>query len=460
MLTALLLLSPALARPTDNRGAWSFSSDDTVVSLDSENGLVRVWYSVEGPNEVLADDEDADGIPDFAQLVAATTEHVLGFYADFGFRPPLTDGDGGGSDAMDVYLVDFAGNADGMYAAETCSGSPRQCSGYFAMENDFVGYGYSNLSKAVTILTSHELFHAVQAAYDADEEVWFSEGTAVWAEHLYDPENEDFLYFCGAYLDDVGRSLNEPPAGPVPTFAYATAIWWWFLANRYGDGFLVDLLEATETGEDVLVDMAALEEAGGGSLREDWTTFAQWNLATGVRSGALEGYPFAARLGAPNAEVSGSSIVDDNRYYPLATTYFELEHEGGEVWFATEADAPELAFSFHAADADGDVEPALASFSASAEPLSLGELPAGSYWLVGTNPTLAEDSTKLVTCLGDAETVAACAPAAADTGDTADTGNETPEPEGCGCDGAGTGAGVSAVLLALLAIRRRSSRSG
>jgi MYXO-CTERM domain-containing protein len=105
------------------------------------------------------------------------------------------------------------------------------------------------------------------------------------------------------------------------------------------------------------------------------------------------------------------------------------------------------------------VEPALASFSASAAPVSLGELPAGSYWLVGTNPTLAEDSTKLLTCLGSAETVAACAPEVGDTGDTAaDAPNpDVDEPDGCGCDAAAPGAAWGAVLLALGVVRRKST---
>ncbi|MES2643131.1 MAG: MXAN_6640 family putative metalloprotease [Myxococcota bacterium] len=457
----LLLSGLALAqRPTEG-GLFSFDSSDTVTSADSPSGTVRVWYSTDGPNLVKQGDDDGNGVPDFVDEVGTTAEDVLGVYADNGFRAPLSDAGRGGSEAMDVYLVDFGGNADGNYSAEVCSSSPTQCSGFFVMENDFAGYGYANVSTAIRVLTSHELFHAVQAAYNADIEVWFSEGTAVWAEELYDEENSDFLAFCDAYLEDTGRSLNEPPAGPVPVFAYATALWWWYLSDRYGDDVIIELLEASETGGDLLADMADIQAARGGSLQADFSTFARWNLASGRYSGAGPSYPFASRIGPPVAEASGAAIVDDNRFYPLAATYYTLEHGGGEVWFATEIDAPELAFSLHGTTADGDVTDALASFAGTTTPTALGDLPAGEYWLVGSNPTLAEDSTKVLTCLGSASDVAACAPVEADTGDT-DTGGDTDDGgDGCGCDTGGRlGSGWMLGLVAVGVARRGRPPAG
>ena len=423
------------------------------LSIESPDGTVRVWYTDAGDDAVLADDTDGDGAPDFAEEVAVTAEDVLFVYAAAGFRSPEPDDDG----VMDVFLVDFGGSADGAYTAERCSGgSPSVCSGYFVMENDFAGYGYGDLASAIRVLTSHELFHAVQAAYDSGEEVWFSEGTAVWAEDLYDPGSADFLGFCDAYLEDTGRSLDEPPAGPVPTFAYATALWWKFLALQHGDDVIVEILEATE-GDALLVDMAAVEEVRGSSLAQDWTTFTRWNLATGRWAGAAESYTFAAQIGPVTPEANDAAIVDDNRFYPLAATYYRYEHAGGELWFATDIDAPELVFSVHAVGDEG-VQDALVELGGVATRTSLGELPAGDYWLVGTNPTLAENSTKLVVCLGSEETVAACVPEVADT-DTGDASEDPPgeEPGGCGCDGGGGMTGWMGVAAAVLAGRRRKA---
>lgn len=466
----MIFLALALARPTDGTGLWTFAEDDVVATLDDPTGVIRVWYSSAGTNVVKEGDADANGLPDFAEQVAVTAADVLAFYASMGFRAPLPD-DLGGSDAMDVYLVDFGGSADGAYSPEDCTTRGAiQCSGYFLMENDFRGYGYSDLPVAIAVLTSHELFHAVQAAYDSSEEVWWSEGTAVWAEWAYDHDSEDFLAFASAYLDDTGRSLDQPPSGPVPTFAYATALWWWFLANRYGDGIVVDLLEATEAGDTLLVDMEALEESGGGSLRGDWTTFTQWNLATGGKAGATESYPFAEALGGIHNEAHGDAIIDDNRYYPLAATYYRLDHDGDPLFFALAEEAPELAFSLHPTDAEGRVLDAIALWDGG--PQEFGALPAGEYWLIGSNPTLAEDSTKVLTCLGDAEAVAACAPADTGTDDTGTDGDDTgtdggdtagdneqgrgdKAATGCGCGTVGSPNWAWAALAGLATVRRR-----
>ena len=209
MALLLALLPLAHARPTEG-GAYSFDGSDVVTYLDSPGGFARVWYSTDGPNVVKSGDADGNGLPDFAELVGTYTEDVLATYEDFGFRPLVSDDGAGGSDAMDVYLVDFGGDADGAYTPEHCN-TDDVCSGYFVMENDFKNYGYSDVESAVSTLTSHELFHAEQAAYNSGEDSWYAEGTATWAERFFDPASEDFIWFAAAYLEDTGRSLNVPP---------------------------------------------------------------------------------------------------------------------------------------------------------------------------------------------------------------------------------------------------------
>jgi hypothetical protein len=184
----ILLLSGTVlaARPDSGGGLFSFDDADVIEYVDGPAGRVRVHFSIDGPNLTLLDDEDLSGAPDFAEEVAATAEDVLDFYDGLGFLAPLSEsemglGKLGGSDALDFYLVDFGGNADGQFSVDTCAGSV--CSGYMIIENDFAGYGYSSLSEAIAVLTSHELFHGVQYAYSANQPVWMSEGMAVWAEH-------------------------------------------------------------------------------------------------------------------------------------------------------------------------------------------------------------------------------------------------------------------------------------
>ncbi|MSP55679.1 MAG: hypothetical protein EXR69_08780 [Myxococcales bacterium] len=454
ILCAILCALPsvALARPTEG-GSYAYDAADEVTYIDGATGHARVWYSASGPNMVKEGDEDADGVPDFAEMVAAYTEDVLVTYEEFGFRDLVSDGNAGGSDAMDVYLVDFGGDADGNYAAESCTRGV--CSGYFQMENDFKNYGYSDAESAISTLTSHELFHAQQAAYDSRGDSWYAEGTAVWAEEFFDPGSEDFQYFCDYYLTDTGRSLDEPPVGPIPTFSYSTALWWYFVTQRYGDEWMIDYLEATAAGEDLVDALASRVD-----LNTDFVDFAAWNLATGSLSGGSpegEGYEFASAIGPPKFEDRGAGFDDEERFYPLSTTYYKLEWEGGPLQFGLAADSPDVVFQVWGTDADERVNGLVAEPASLAGVVELGDLAAGDYYFAAVNPTLAEESTKVQFCLSaDASN---CEPAA-DTEDTGDTNGKG----GCSCApdlarGGRSATGAAGLFLLGLARRRRSPRS-
>lgn len=466
---------PVSGRPDQGVGMYAFDDVDEVVSVDGPYGRVRVHYSEFGPNQTDMTDDDDDGVPDFPQQVAATAEDVIAFYESLGFRAPLTEedmglGELGGSYALDFYLVDFGGQADGMFSLDACTYEPDHCSGFMVMENDFSGYGYASQEQAIATLTSHELFHAVQYAYEDDSPTWYSEGSAVWAERQFDPENEDFLYYASAYLEDTTRSLDDPPSGPVQTFAYATAIFWHFLTDRLGTEALVDLQENLEwDGEerDTLTELLAVLERHGSSLEQEWTTFTRWNAATGLHAGTLESYSFAADLDEVLAEGEGEVIQDDNRFYPIAATYYRIDHPGGPLYFSNTDDASGLVFTlFSVADgaSDGELEAQVATWEPD-EPSWItvaDDLPEGGYWMVGAYPVAADNSQKVAFCLGDESTAAACVDAP-----PADTGTGTGGPGGCSCAAArnphrlppfaGWGLGVAALAWGLGRRQRRAT---
>jgi MYXO-CTERM domain-containing protein len=465
------LFGPLPTRPTEG-GMFSFEDDDVVQTVDSSDGAVRVHYSAEGPSVTILDDDDLDGRPDFPVMVAETTAEVFSSFESIGFRRPLGEeemglGELGGSYAFDVYLVDFAGQGDGAFSIDSCDSEPNVCSGFFSMENDFSGYGYSNLEQAVNTLTSHELYHAVQAAYEADSPVWYSEGTATLAEKLFDPESEDFLHLAGYYLDDTERSLDNPPTGPVPTFAYATALWWDFMNIRLGTDAIVALQESLEwdgADKDTLSEMEAVIEAHGSDLATEWGTFAQWNLATKFRAGAMESYDYASEIG-PIGEIAatGATLEDENRFYPLATSYYQLDHPGGELWFSHDDDATGVIFTLHPVtdgSEAGPVEPALTRWTPT-EPAFhqvAEDLDPGIYWLIGTQARIADSSQKFLFCLGEKAHAEICLDLPEDSYDDPDTGDDDIGGP-CGCAGA-PAAPTTVALLGLLGLalgRRRRS---
>lgn len=465
-LTLLLLLAPSLARaerPTEG-GLFAFEPDDIVLTHDLPDGSVRVHYTDAGPNAApsLA----------YVEQVADTTAAALALYTDtLGLRPPIGEAELslelGGSPAFDVYLVDFGGSADGHFIVDACDG-PR-CAGAFVMENDFKGYGYPSTTAAIDTVTSHELFHAVQAAYSRDTPSWFSEGTAVWAERAFRSDSQDFLRLCDRYLADTGRSLFNPPSGPVPAFSYGTGLWWDFLISRAGPDLADALLVASEG--DLLQTMPAAIAAADDDLAAAWTEFVAWNLATGPRAGALPGHPYAAQLVGITETSSGPELDDDLRVFSLSAQYHHLDHPGGPLWFALDVAAPPLQFALHPVESgasDGPVLPAIQRWDATIPAArELADLPAGGYWLTIAHPEVATTSAQTRLCLGDESIARRCDPAAepepepepeSESADSETTDGESSEPEpespadGCGCR---TTSPSAWLWLSLALLRRR-----
>ena len=56
------------------------------------------------------------------------------------------------------------------------------------LDNDYARsqYGIAPIN-SLRVTAAHEFFHAIQFAYDVDEDLWFMEGTATWVEdEVYD----------------------------------------------------------------------------------------------------------------------------------------------------------------------------------------------------------------------------------------------------------------------------------
>jgi MYXO-CTERM domain-containing protein len=145
------------------------------------------------------------------------------------------------------------------------------------------------------------------------------------------------------------------------------------------------------------------------------------------------------------AEESGTSVVDEHRFYPLAASYFKIDHPGGELLLGLVEDNREtLFFEVFPTNDSGVVMPALLQWQPDGAVIeSLGTQPAGDYWLVGSYPAMAESSEVRGFCFGGPDAMDACTTAAGDT-DTADPGGDTGESGDAvrvEADGSGAGSG-------------------
>jgi hypothetical protein len=319
-------------RPTDPADPLGYEGA-SVQSYASEEGHFRVWWSEEGGHAPPSADEDGDGVPDYVEMVAEVAEDIAAKLESEGWKLALSDDIGGGEppggDArFDIYLIDFRAG-DGQFSRDRCKANfsdVQHCAGHFRLENDFAGLAYPSLEYAVRVVTSHEYFHAVQAAYVSEVPHWWSEGTATWFEEYYYAEQNDFERLTSLYFEDHTRTLNDRGRGPADGFAYGASIFVYFLELQIGDEGLKAVFERLATGEE-LVDALEAEVSGSlESLESTFELFAVYNLFTGSRAVDSSGYPEAARFAEVTVE---SRDIDGPLNWnldadPLAARYLEL----------------------------------------------------------------------------------------------------------------------------------------
>lgn len=327
------LAFPAAAQRPDTPGTsaiFRYDAGDAVESIVSPGGEFRVHFTRTGSNAVPSTDADGSGVPDHVESVAVIYDEVLAFYAGtLGYRPPLDDGpiaDDGGDGLFDVYLLDFGGSADGSFRPDGCGlggARPTQCAGYLVQENDFLAYGYPSISYANRLLASHELFHAIQAAYDTSEGSVIGEGTAVWASEAFDPSLRDLEAFSRGYLEETDRPIDRPLPGPVDRFSYGSGLFFRFLEERFDRDLLRELWEACEDGEWLPALDALLGGARASSFEEAFREFAEWNLFTGVRADPSRAYANGASYAEVRFEPAPLPFVRDPlRVFYASAHYF------------------------------------------------------------------------------------------------------------------------------------------
>lgn len=497
-----------LVRPDTpgNSLLFNFEPEDVVETHGSAGGRFLVHFTRTGPNAVPAADTDASGVPDFVEQVADVYEEVLTTYVDkLGFRPPVGDediADNGGDGRFDVYLVDFAGSGDGHYSNDKCGpGNSDICAGYMVQENDYKGYGYPSTLVANRILGSHELFHAVQAAYDKGQGSVLSEGTAVWATEAFDPSLKDFEAFVDGYLDNVDRPLDKPLPGAVDPFSYGAAVFFQFLTERYGDDMVRLLLERTENGANGVDNPVWFEELdpflqaeAGVPFADAFTEFATWNLFTGKFADPARSYANGAGY-PPAAMTEGEAPFTDDevRVFYASAHYFRVPPAGRAAMTAAlvaPADAPgevdglRLLLVPRGADDLGEVKE-IANVGAGTETVDTSSADRLIVFVV--NGLMGGDSRKPGLCIGTVEEVAACRSALLGGGGAGGSGEGGSggaggsgeggaggaggaggvgdgDPGGCGCRAAGPdqepfAAGALAVLAAGVYLRRRRERA-
>ena len=210
----------------------------------------------------------------YAQTTAQTLEQVYATeVGTLGYRAPLSDGDG----RLDVDLTQDLGRR-GIYGYCSTSTSAAQSPAYCALDNDFAPAQYGAPAiNSLRVTAAHEFFHAIQFAYDADQETWAMEGTAVWAEDEVFPSINDYLQY-------LRFSPVREPATPIDsngTFErYGIVVFWKFLAEYLHDRNAIRQFwqyADAPGGRSALRSVVALLAAHHRAFGPTFAAFAAWN---------------------------------------------------------------------------------------------------------------------------------------------------------------------------------------
>jgi hypothetical protein len=297
------------ARPTDrpdpNRNAY------TVPEAPRSPACSRhfcVHWVAEGIDAPSLTDSDGDGVPDYVARVGEVAEQVHSVENEkLGWREPKSDGRKGGERGKtDIYLDQIGGALFGYAAPDRGQGTkahrlPRHLHGYLVLDNDYDPREFPGTTPEndLEVTLAHEYTHILQFGYDAYQDAWFAESTAVWMEDEVYDGIDDYLRYVRRWVKRF-----ETPLTANSIKEYGSAVWNKWLAHRYGRAAVrrawARAVHTKPGGFSVSAYNSAIEAAGGSDFSRDFARFArdlpEWRTDT-VFSEA-DSYPDVARQGS------------------------------------------------------------------------------------------------------------------------------------------------------------------
>jgi hypothetical protein len=172
-----------------------------------------------------------------ANDVAATRATFAAVYdlevESYGYLAPLPDGTRGGNSKTDIYLRDLGAQKIFGYCTNDGPSSFPDVPAYCVVDEDFAEFGKSQTPQEFRDVTAaHEFFHAIQFAYDSEEDLWLMEGTAMLMEGQFRPGVDDRI----RYLRNSALMSPETPVDRGQDgFQYGAWIYWRFLVEELGE---------------------------------------------------------------------------------------------------------------------------------------------------------------------------------------------------------------------------------
>jgi hypothetical protein len=305
-----------LARPTErarpsghrseaNRNAYTVPQAPRSPACTRHFCVHWVAVGLDAPNPT---DRNGNGIPDFVERVQTVAEHVYSVEnGKLGWRPPKSDGtEGGRRGKTDIYLVQIGGALFGYAAPDRGQVSRghtvrRRLHGYLVLDNNYARSEFPGTTQLsdLEVTLAHEYNHILQFGYDAYQDPWFAESTAVWMEDQVYDGIDDYLRYVRRW-----SHLFDTPLTTSSVKEYGSAVWNHWLVHRYGRSIVrsawARAIHTKPGGFSVAAYDSAIRSAGGSDFSRDFARFArdtaEWRTGRVFREGRL--YPNVSRQGS------------------------------------------------------------------------------------------------------------------------------------------------------------------
>lgn len=337
-----------LARPSDGDVPFGvgYQVPPEEVKTDCSEHFCIHWVetTADAPAVGEGSDLDANGIPDWIDSVRTEMTTIRSTIVDvYGFRAPksdLTSANNGGDERLDIYIQNlhpfgifgYCTTDDPNVVSEDSTYQFFDASAYCVLDNDYAEFAMPGLP-SLQVTAAHEFFHAVQFAYDAFEDVWLMEGTAVWVEdEVYDDINDNYQFLSSSHLSEPGVPLDygdvEDPG--LGLFPYGTFLFWRFLSEYPDIGGGPEIIrevweraDASPTGGDDYSLLAVENEIASRNsrFRFAFNDFGIRNFVAG--SFYEEGQGYRAAVGGP-PPLSKNAVVKKAR--PRKSGNVTLDH--------------------------------------------------------------------------------------------------------------------------------------
>ncbi|HSG99605.1 MAG TPA: dockerin type I repeat-containing protein [candidate division Zixibacteria bacterium] len=279
------------------------SRPDKTVSYNSPGEHFKLHYDTTGTHAVPAADTNSNMVPDFIERIAQLADTAWSVHIDeSGYLPPPSDDTAGGDSRYDIYFEKFS--FFGYVLSTTPGANPwNDYASYMVLHHTFENFPPNDDPEGDAIGSAkatlgHEFFHALQLAYDRDDELWFMESSATWSEEiLFDATNDNYQF-----LPDFFTSPHTALTAATDHF-YSTFIFPLYLSQTFDTTLMRRVWEGARyaTAFETLAD--TLPAVHGATRDDAFREFVTWLGRTGVRD---DGLGFEEASGYPDVSVGAT----------------------------------------------------------------------------------------------------------------------------------------------------------